>query len=324
MKQKEIIFYLTDKKFRRSFNGFIPFDESVTNRGRSIFDAIPFYDGVFFDIDAHLERTYNDTKTFGAPLEKIFSKEEFKEELERLKPSILKKFGKDTFFKLEVVVSRQSNIFLRALPLPRRWLDTQKPLVMIAVQYKYLLQNLKYCGRYAEPMILAELAREQIDPEIDECLFYSKGEKNGKTEYMALEATNSAFFVIDTNNRLWGAEPPNVLLSTSSRIIKKIAKQDAYNPVINEKEKISAVMPFGFPLNSSVCNIKEMFSSGAVRSLVTVKKLIFVDVKNDKSKIIVKRLKNVAAITINGKTPITDRLRERFRDEIKRYTKIHN
>lgn len=324
MKQKEIIYYLTGKKFRLSHNGFIPFDESMTNRGRSIFDAIPCYGGVFFDIDSHLERTYNSTNTFGAPLDKIFSREEFKEKLERLIPAILKKFGKDALFKLEIVVSRQQNIFLRAVLLPRGWLNPQKPLVMIAVQYKYLLQNLKYCGRYAEPMILAELAREQIDPEIDECLFYSKVEKNGNIEYMALEATNSAFFVIDTKNCLWGATPPDVLPSTSYGIIKKIVKQDAYDPVIPKKERISAIMPYGFPINSGGYHVKEMFSSGAVRSLVAVKKLIFVDVKNDKSKIIIKRTKNVRAINTSDKTPITDRLRERFREEIKRYTHLQN
>lgn len=321
-RRKELIFYLVGKEFKQSHNGFVPFDENMINRGRSIFDAIPFHNGVFFDIDSHFKRTYNATKTFGAPLEKIFSKKEFKERLEYLKPVILRRFGKNALLKLEIIASRQYNVFLRVVQLPPEWPNPKRRLVLIALQYKYLLQDLKYCGRYAEPMILAELAKQQIDPEIEECLFYSRVKKNGKVKYMALEATNSSFFVIDTKNRLWVAKPPYVLPSTSSRIIEKIAEQDMYNLAIPKKERISAIMPIGFPINTPDYQIKEMFSSGAVRSLVAVKKLIFVDVKNDQSKTIIERTKGMYDIAISGKTPITDRLRERFQNEIKRYLEL--
>ena len=40
MKQKELLFYLEGKEFKQSTNGFVPFDESMIDRGRSIFDAM--------------------------------------------------------------------------------------------------------------------------------------------------------------------------------------------------------------------------------------------------------------------------------------------
>ena len=324
MKQKELIFYLVGRKFKQSPNSFVPFDESMINRGRSIFDAIIFYNGVFVYIDSHLERTYNATKTFGAPLEKIFSRKEFKEKLESLKPSILKCFDKKTWLKLEIIISRQFNIFLRVVPIPNEWLNSKKRLVFIAIQYKYLLQNLKYCGRYAEPMIISELAKKQIDPEIEECLFYLRTKKRGKIKYMVLEGTNSSFFVIDKKNRLWGAKPPNVLPSTTYRIIEKVARQDMHDLAIPQKERISAIIPFGFPVNTHGYQIREMFSSSAVRFLPMVKKLIFVDLKNDKSKIIIKRAKNIKDVVVMDKTPIIDRLRRRFQNEINHYIELKN
>ncbi len=51
MKQKELIFYLENKEFKQSANGFVPFDESTMDRGRSIFDAIELCNGVFIYID---------------------------------------------------------------------------------------------------------------------------------------------------------------------------------------------------------------------------------------------------------------------------------
>jgi hypothetical protein len=78
MKQKELIFYLEGKEFKQSANGFVVFDESVMDRGRSIFDAIELCNDTFIYVDEHIERTYNGTRIFGAPLENIFSREEFK------------------------------------------------------------------------------------------------------------------------------------------------------------------------------------------------------------------------------------------------------
>lgn len=320
MKQKELIFYLDGKKFKQSVDGFVPFDESMMDRGRSIFDAIELRDGVFIYIDPHLERTYNATRIFGAPLEKIFSKKEFKEKLENLKPLIINNFGKEVVTKLEIIVSRQSNVFLRALPISNEWLDPKLKLVVIAIKYRYLLQSLKYCGRYAEPMIIGELAKKQIDPEIEECLFYSNTEKVG--ENMVLEASNSAFFVIDTKNRLWGAKSPDVLPSTTAKVIEKIAEKDMLDLSVPKKERISAVMHTGFPLNTPGYEIKEMFSTSYSRLLPVVKKLIFVDIKNEKSGIFVKRIKNIKDIIINKETPITNRLRERFQNEVKHYIEL--
>ena len=324
MKQKELIFYLDGKEFKQSQNSFVPFDEGMINRGLSIFDAIKFYNGIFIDIDAHLERTYDATKVLGAPLEKIFHKKEFKEKLERLKKVIIKCFSKDMFLKLEIITSRQFNVFLRVVPVSIEWLNPQKHLVMAAIQYKYLLQNLKYCGRYAEPMIIAQLAKQQVDSEIEECLFYYKTEKNGKAKYMTLEATNSAFFVIDSKNRLWCATPPNVLPSTTYKIIGKVAKLDINNSYIPEKERISAIMPLGFPINTPGYKIKEMFSTSAIRLLPLVKKLIFVDIKNDGLKIIVERNKKIKDVIIDGGGPITERLRKGFQNELKQYIQLKN
>ena len=107
MSQKEIIFYLDGKDFKQSLNGFVPFDESVIDRGRAIFDAIEFYDGVFIFVDPHIERTFNATKILGASLEKLFSKEEFKDKLDDLKPIILKHFDKNTLLKVEIIASKQ-------------------------------------------------------------------------------------------------------------------------------------------------------------------------------------------------------------------------
>lgn len=315
MKQKELVFYLKDREFKQSENGFVPFDENMMERGRSIFDAILVSRGKFFDIDSHLERTYAATNIFGAPLEKVFSKKEFKIKLENLLPVIIGYFGKNASFKLEIIASKQLNIFLRAVSIDPEWLDSKRRLVVAAIEYKYLLQSLKYCGRYAEPMIIAELAKQQVDPEIEECLFYSKIKKNGKIRYAALEATNSAFIAIDEENRLWVSNPPDVLPSTTSNIIKKIAEQDMHNPNIPEKEKISTIMQTGFPINMFGYQIKEMFSTSAVRLLPIIKKIVFISIKNDGSKIIVKRTKGIKDIIIVDKTPITDRLRERFRNE---------
>jgi branched-subunit amino acid aminotransferase/4-amino-4-deoxychorismate lyase len=300
----------------------VPFDESMINRGLSIFDAIEFYNGVFVFIDPHLDRTYNATKILGAPIEKIFSKKEFKDKLENLRPTILKYFSKEELLKIEIIVSKQSNIFLRVVPISREWLDPKLRLVFIVVQYKYLLQSLKYCGRYAEPMIITKIAKQQIDPRIEECLFYSKSQKNDRNN-MVLEASNSAFFVIDTKNRLWGAKTPSVLPSTTSRIIEKIAKQNMLDESIPKNEKISEIMSFGFPINTPGYKIKEMFSTSYSRLLPVVEKLIFVNVKNDKSKIIIERIEGEKDIIIN-KTPITDWIRERFQEEIKRYIQNKN
>ena len=172
MKQKELIFYLENREFKQSANGFVPFDENTMDRGRSIFDAIELCNGVFIYIDEHLERTYTATRIFGAPLENIFSKEELKKKLEDLKPTITDCFGKDIVVKIEIIVSRQSNVFLRVLPVSNEWLNPKLELVVAAIQYRYLLQSLKYCGRYAEPLIISELAKEQVDSEIEECLLY--------------------------------------------------------------------------------------------------------------------------------------------------------
>ncbi|MFC1651994.1 hypothetical protein ACFL24_02480 [Patescibacteria group bacterium] len=316
--QKEIIFYLDGKNFKQSPSGFVPFDETMINRGCSIFDAIQIYNGRFIDIDSHLERTYNNTKIFGASLKKTFSKKEFKNKLEDLTPVILKYFGNNILLKMEIIASKQSNVFLRVVPILNKWLDKKPSLVLIAIQYKYLLQNLKYCGRYAEPIILAELAKHQIDPEIEECLFYSKVKIETSMRNMALEATNSAFFVIDTQNRLWGATPPNVLPSTSYKIIEKIAKQDMHDSSIPDKNRISKIMKTGFPINTPGYQIKEMFSAGAVRSLVPIKKLIFVNVRSDKSKIIIERNSEISDIIVN-EAPIVNRLRDRFQNEIKHF-----
>ena len=314
MSSKEIIFYLDGKEFKQSSDGFVPFDESVMDRGRAIFDAIEFYDGVFIFIDPHLERTYNASKILGASIKGIFSKEEFKNKLNDLKPIILRHFDKNILLKIEIIVSKQSNIFLRVVPISREWLDTKLRLTFVAVQYKYLLQSLKYCGRYAEPMIITELAQQQIDSKIEECLFYSKSEKKS----MVLEASNSAFFVIDTKNRLWGAETPDVLSSTTSKIIKEIAKQDMQDSSVPKKEKISAVMPTGFPINIYGYEVKEMFSTSYARLLPVVEKLIFADIKNNKSGITVRRTRGIKDIIVR-ETPITDRLRTRFQNEVKRY-----
>ncbi len=319
MKQKEIIFYLVGKKFKKSPNAFVPFDESMVNRGRSIFDAILINNGVFIDIDSHLERTYSATKILGTPLEEIFSREEFKKQLEQIKSTVLKQYDKNLFFKLEIIASKQANIFLRFIPLSLEWHNEKQNLVMIAIQYKYLLQDLKYCGRYAEPMIIAELAKKQIDPEIQECLFYSKIEKNNKVKYMTLEATNSSFCVIDTKNRLWVAEKPNVLPSTSLKLVKKIAEEDMCDITIPKKERISEVIPLGFPINTPGYKIKEIFSSGAVRSIVPVKKLIFVDVKNEESETKILRTKGKKDVIIKNESPITNRLKKRFQEEIQSF-----
>lgn len=321
MKQKELIFYLDGKEFKQSKNGLVPFDESMIDRGRSIFDAIEFYDGVFIFIDPHLNRTYNATKILGAPIEKIFSKKEFKKKLENLKPTILKYFDKKELVKIEIIASQQSNIFLRIVPISQEWLDSKLRLVFVAVQYEYLLQNLKYCGRYAELMIITELAKKQIDPKIEECLLYSSSKKNGKN--MVLEASNSAFFVIDTKNRLWGAKNPNVLPSTTSKIIEEIAKRDMLDKSIPRKERISAIIGSGFPINTPGYQIKEMFSTSYSRLLPVVERLIFVNIKKDKTKINVERAKGVKDVVIS-KTPITDRLREHFQNKIKRYIEFKN
>lgn len=320
MKQKEIIFYLEGKEFKQSVNGFVPFDESMIDRGRSIFDAIELCNGVFMYIDSHLERTYNATRIFGAPLDKIFTKEEFKQRLENLKPIIIDFFGKD-IVKLEIIVSREYSVFLRAVSISQEWFDVKLKLVVAAVEYRYLLQSLKYCGRYAEPMIISELAKKQISPEIEECLLYSKTGKNGKN--MALELSNSAFFVIDTKNRLWGAKSPDVLPSTTAKIIEKVAEQDMNDSTVPKKERISAIMHTGFPINASGFKIKEMFSTSYSRLLPVVEKLIFIDVKNEISDISIKRTKGLKDIIITGETPVTDRLRRRFQDEIKQYIEIN-
>lgn len=317
MKQKELIFYLEDKEFKQSANCFVLFDESVMDRGRSIFDAIELCNGVFIYIDEHLERTYNATRIFGAPLENIFSKEEFKKKLDDLKPIITDCFGEDTVVKLEIIVSRQSNVFLRALPVPNEWLNPKLELVVAAIQYRYLLQSLKYCGRYAEPLIISELAKKQVDPEIEECLLYSKTGKGGRN--MALELSNSAFFVIDNKNRLWGAIYPDVLQSTTAKIIEKIAKDDMNDTNIPKKERISAIMGVGFPVNVPGYKVKEMFSTSYSRILPIVRKLIFVDVRNEKIGIVIKRAKGIKDIVVKGETPITDRLRGRFQKEVKNY-----
>lgn len=321
MKQKELIFYLDGGEFKKSVDGFVPFDESMIDRGRSIFDAIELWSGVFMYIDSHLERTYNATRTFGAPLEKIFSKDEFKQKLDTLKPIITEYFGKDAITKLEIIVSRESNVFLRALPISQEWFDPNLKLVVAAVEYRYLLQSLKYCGRYAEPMIISELAKKQLNPEIEECLLYSKVGKSGRN--MALELSNSAFFVVDTKNRLWGAKSPDVLPSTTARIIEKVAEQDMCDSAIPKKEKISSIMQTGFPINEQGYKIKEMFSTSYSRLLPGVEKLIFVDVKNEISGISIKHAKGLKDIIITGETPITDRLRERFQNEVKQYIEIN-
>lgn len=313
---KEIIFYLDGKNFKQNPNGFVPFDESVMDRGHAIFDAIEFHGGVFIYVDQHMERTYNAARIFGAPLEKMFSKEEFKEKLKQLTPFILERFGKNAWLKLEIIISRQSNILLRAIPISRKWFNPKLKLVAVAIQYRYLLQSLKYCGRYAEPLIISELAKKQIDSDIEECLLYSKTGKAGKN--MALELNNSAFFVIDNKNRLWGARYPDVLPSTTAKIIEKIAKEDIYNLSIPKKERISAIMGIGFPINTHGYEIKEMFSTSYSRLLPVVKKLIFVDVKNDKSGIIIKHSKGIKDVIVKD-TPIIDRLRVSFQKEIKNY-----
>lgn len=317
MNQKDLIFYWDGKDFIRSENGFLPFDESIMDRGRAIFDAIELNDGVFVYIDEHLERTYNGTKIFGAPLENIISKEELKNKLNALKPVIINHFGKDVITKLEVIASRQSNIFLRALPISQEWFDPKLKLAAVAINYRYLLQSLKYCGRYAEPMIIGELAKKQIDPKIEECLLYSKTGKSKKN--MALELSNSAFFIIDTKNRLWGAMNPDVLPSTTARIIEKVAEQDMHDSTIPKKERISKVMYTGFPMNTAGYKIKEMFSTSYSRLLPVVEKLIFVDVINGKTDILIKRVKGLKDIVIKDETPITDRLRDRFQKEVKNY-----
>jgi branched-subunit amino acid aminotransferase/4-amino-4-deoxychorismate lyase len=320
MKQKELIFYLEGTEFKQSINGFVPFDERMIDRGQSIFDAIELYDGVFIYVDAHLERTYSATRIFGAPLEKIFSREEFKEKIEKLIPIIIDCFGRDTVTKLEIIVSRQSNVFLRAIPISGEWLDPKLKLVVIAIQYRYLLQSLKYCGRYAEPMIISELAKKQIDPEIEECLLYSKVEETGKN--MVLEASNSALFIIDTENRLWGARSPDVLPSTTAKIVEKIAEQDMNDLTIPNNERISEIMWTGFPINTPGYIAKEIFSTSYSRLLPVVKKLIFVDVKNEKTGILIKRAEGIEDIIIK-ETPITGRLRERFQKEVEEYIKIN-
>ena len=321
MKQKELIFYLEDKEFKQSVNYFVPFDESVMDRGRSIFDAIELRNGVFIYIDEHLERTYNATKIFGAPLENIFSKEEFKNKLDGLIPIIMDCFDEDAVIKLEIIVSRQSNVFLRALPVPHEWLNPKLELVVAAIQYRYLLQSLKYCGRYAEPLIISELAKTQVNPEIEECLLYSKTEKGGRN--MALELSNSAFFVIDDKNRLWGARYPDVLQSTTAKVIEKIAKDDMNDTNIPKKERISAIMGVGFPVNVSGYKVKEMFSTSYSRILPIVRKLIFVDIKNEKTGIVIKRAKGIKDIVVKGEAPITDRLRDRFQKEVKQYIEMN-
>ena len=317
MEQKEIIFYLDGKDFKQSPNGFVPFDESVVDRGRAVFDAIEFRGGVFVYIDPHLERTYNAARVLGSPLEKVFSKEEFKEKLKQLTPIILERFGKDIWLKLEIIVSRQSNVILRIIPISSEWFDPKLKLVAVAIQYRFLLQSLKYCGRYAEPLIISELAKKHIDQEAEECLLYSKTGKSGKNT--ALELSNSAFFAIDNKNRLWGARYPDVLPSTTAKIIEKIVKEDMHNPSVPKKERISAIMGAGFPINTPGYKIKEMFSTSYSRLLPVVKKLIFVDVKNEKTGITVKRIKGVKDIIIRDETPITDRLRKRFQEEVKKY-----
>jgi len=320
MKQKELIFYLEGKEFKQSTNGFVPFDERMIDRGQSIFDAIELYNGVFIYVDSHLERTYNATRIFGAPLEKIFSRGEFKEKIEKLVPTIMDCFGRDTVTKLEIIVSRQSNVFLRAIPISDEWLDPKLKLVVIAIQYRYLLQSLKYCGRYAEPMIISELAKKQIDPEIEECLLYSKMEETGKN--MVLEASNSALFIIDDENRLWGARTPDVLPSTTAKIIEKIAEQDMNDSSVPKNERISEIMRTGFPINTPGYTIKEIFSTSYSRLLPVVKKLIFVDVKNEKTDILVSRVKGIDDVIIK-ETPITDRLRGRFQIEVEQYVEAN-
>ena len=160
MEQKEIIFYLDGKDFKQSPNGFVLFDESVMDRGRAVFYAIEFRDGVFVYIDPHLERTYNAARVLGSPLEKVFSKEEFKEKLKQLTPIILERFGKNIWLKLEIIVSRQSNVILRIIPISSEWFNPKLKLVAVAIQYRFLLQSLKYYGRYAEPLIISELAKK--------------------------------------------------------------------------------------------------------------------------------------------------------------------
>jgi hypothetical protein len=166
-------------------------------------------------------------------------------------------------------------------------------------------------------MIISELAKKQIDPEIEECLLYSKTSEDGNL--MALEASNSAFFVIDTKNRLWGARNPDVLSSTTAGIVEKIAEQDMNDLTVPEGERVSEIMRTGFPIITPGYEIKEMFSTSYSRLLPVVKKLIFVDVKNEKTDIIIGRAKAIKDIVIDGESPITDRLRKRFQDDVNRY-----
>ena len=72
------------------------------------------------------------------------------------------------------------------------------------------------------------------------------------------------------------------------------------------------------------CNkIKEMFSTSYSRLLPAVERLIFIDVKNEMSGISIKRTKGLKDIIIADKTPITDRLRLRFQNEVKQYIEIN-
>ena len=141
---------------------------------------------------------------------------------------------------------------------------------------------------------------------------------------MALELSNSAFFVIDNKNRLWGARYPDVLQSTTAKVIEKIAEDDMNDASIPKKERISAIMGSGFPINVSGYKVKEMFSTSYSRILPIVRKLIFVDVKNEKTGIVISRAKGTKNVVIEGETPITERLRERFQQEVKNYINIKN
>lgn len=317
MKQKELIFYLVGKKFRQSMAGMVPFDESIIDRGRAVFDAIQFNCGKFIDVEDHFERTYSHARIIGVPLDKKLSKSGFIKELKRLRPAILKYFGENVLLKIEIIASKQANVFLRVVPIFHKWPSSKQCLVLAAIQHRYLLQNIKYCGRYAEPMIIADLARGQVDGEINECLFYSRVGTKGREMFIALEATNSAFFVIDTKNRLWCAKSPEVLYSTSHKIIEKIVQKDIKDPFVPKKEKISAIMRSGFPIGVSGYEIKEMFSSGAVRFIMPVRKLVFVDVRGKgESGIVVRRSRGRKDITTKGDFPISRRLYDRFQKEV--------
>lgn len=314
MKHKELIFYLdpASKDFVYSEKSLIPFDESMIIRAWSSFDAIQIRDGEYHNLDAHIYRTYASARGSKICLPFLFSRQDYKKKLLGLKKIALENFGKTQLpLKIEIVISKMLNVVVRISEIPEE--NPQKGITIIAVSHQPILPTIKNCGRYSAPKIIIANAQEQIDPDIQECLFYDETRRGGKSGKIfgnfALEATSAAFFAVDDWNFLWTARPPHVLPSTTANIILKIAEAEKNRGAYKE-EKVAAIMPVGYPFTLNHGKIKEAFLSSTTRKLTKISKIIFVSVKGNlcDAEIMVAKDQN-QDIILSGPTPVTDRLR---------------